>query len=131
MNAISRQFTHLGEIYQRFVDIGWRKDAERKRELVAARRALTEQLVALEHLVRDAPDTQIVSDLKREFGRRLSSLRSAIAYHQASWPAVRLQEGEEAEEYVHSSREVTNMFREFLHWGHKCFGAAGRSPDAV
>lgn len=131
MNAISRQFAHLGEIYRRFIDIGWRKDAERKRDLVAARRALGEQLVTLEHLVRDAPDTQIGSDLKREFGRRLSRLRSAIAYHQASWPAVLLQEGEGAAEYRYSAREVTDIFGDFLHWGHKYFGAIDRSRDAA
>jgi len=115
MERIAQQLTLLEETYRKFTEIGWRKDDERKRDLVATRRTLSEQLISLEQLVTDVSGPLIDPALKREFGIRLSKLRSEFAYHQASWPAVRLEE--ESAEYRRSSQQIDATFRDFIQWG--------------
>lgn len=119
MGAVTQQFSLLRETYQRFIDIAQRSDAGRKQDLVAARRILSQQLLDLETLVKSAPKDSIDTALARDFGKRLSHLRSKIAFHQASWPAVRLDEDPEA--YRESRTEVTQAYREFLDWGFSNF----------
>ncbi|MEZ5655606.1 MAG: hypothetical protein R3E04_06945 [Sphingobium sp.] len=110
-----QQLTLLEETYRKFADIGWRKDEERKRDLVETRRNLSEQLLDLERYVTDVSAPLMEASLKREFGARLSKLRSEIAYHQATWPAVRLEE--EPAEYRRATQQVEATFRDFIQWG--------------
>ena len=119
MEEMIRRFFQLGDIYQRFVDIRMRKDPERKRDLVIARRHLSEDLGALESYVRENHGMIADAAIEQDFRKRLSRLRSAIAYHQASWPAVRIDEDPGG--YRLTSIEFSDVFREFLEWGKRNF----------
>tara|TARA_R110000787_G_scaffold195982_1_gene307298 strand:+ start:1153 stop:1527 length:375 start_codon:yes stop_codon:yes gene_type:complete len=115
MEEMIRRFFQLGEIYQRLVDIRMRKDPERKRDLVIARRLLSQELGALESYVRENRGVIENATIEQDFRKRLSRLRSTIAYHQASWPAVRIDEDPGG--YRITSIEFSDVFREFLEWG--------------
>ena len=119
MEEMIRRFFQLGEIYQRLVDIRMRKDPERKRDLVIARRLLSEELGALESYVRENRGVIENSVIEQDFRKRLSHLRSTISYHQASWPAVRIDEDPGG--YRLTSIEFSDIFREFLEWGKRSF----------
>lgn len=119
MGAIAQQFSALGETYQRFLNIRARSDQERKRELVENRRRLAEQLGRLEELVIRNDESSVAPPLAMEFRKRLSKLRSTVSYHQASWPAVKIDEDPDG--YRRTSREAELMFHEFLVWGSRQF----------
>ena len=118
MSEMSRQFSALAEIFERFQQIRGRDDAQRKRDLVANRRRFAEQVGMLEEVLlkgNEAVDPSLASELYK----RLSRLRSTAAYHQASWPAVRIDEDPEG--YRASSNATHSAFRDFLQWGRGLF----------
>lgn len=119
MVSIAAQFSELAQTYHRFLDIRARRDPDRKRDLVAARRDLSAQLAALEETVKTGQNGEIDPLVKREFGIRLSRLRTASAYHQASWPAVRIDEDPDG--YQATSIDAANAFRDFLDWANREF----------
>ena len=119
MQAIAQQFGFLGQLYQQFVDISERDDPRRKQDLVTARRVLQERLQQLEIIVKEALEDMPNAELLRDFSTRLTQLRSSLAYHQGSWPAVLIDEDKEG--YRASLDEVQRVFADFLIWGKKSF----------
>lgn len=115
MGEITQQLSVLGETYQLFLEIAIREDVERKKDLVAARRMLANQLSHLENLIASDSNKSIDTDTAREFRKRLSYLRTAIAYHQASWPAIMIDD--DPASYRLTAREPAMAFRKFLEWG--------------
>lgn len=119
MQAIAQQFGLLGQIYHQFIDISKRDDPQRRQDLVTARRVLQERLLQLEVIVKEALGHVPDAELSREFSTRLTQLRSSLAYHQGSWPAVLIDEDKEG--YRASFDEVQQVFADFLIWGKKSF----------
>lgn len=119
MGQIAQQFSILGETLAAFRNIAARTDVERKKDLILTRRKLADQLKCLECLVRSGREGNTDPDVNREFNKRLSGLRTAIAFHQASWPAVTIDEN--PEEYSRTSEEPASIFALFLEWGRAHF----------
>ncbi len=124
METIARQLSLLEGTLNIFRDINLRTDPERKRDLVAARRILSERLGGLEGMISDMDERTIPPETVREFRKRLGYLRTAIAYHQALWPAVRIDE--DPEEYRRTAEKPSQAFREFIDWGYSNFAAPAR-----
>jgi hypothetical protein len=69
-----------------------RKDAERKADLVKARRRIAEQLGVVGGLIEREPSLSGDDDAKTRITRLFSAMRSQLAMHQANWPAIRIDD---------------------------------------
>ncbi|MBT2186989.1 hypothetical protein [Sphingobium nicotianae] len=94
--------------------IGLRTDQERKQALVHWRRQLSEQIGLLSPLIDQDPDLTRNLDMHRELSKRFTAMRYGLALHQASWPAVRIDEDPVA--YRASARDVQEKSRLFWQW---------------
>ena len=119
MGELSQQFSALAEIYERFQQIRNRDDAQRKQDLVANRRRFAEQVGALEDILLTGGAKAVDRSITNECHKRLSRLRTITAYHQASWPAVKIDEDPEG--YRASSNATHSAFHDFLQWGREQF----------
>ena len=107
-----RALDELEKIQADLGRISERTDDARRRDLVQLRRAASAQIALIgqlaEPLFADAPADHA------EFRRLFSSMRSAVALHQAEWPAVRLDTGDE--QFQRSSQNVRTANRTFVVW---------------
>ena len=112
--ALRSAIAQFEAIIAEMKEISRRSDSERRGELVRLRRALSNQVM----LVREAGATTfgdaIDDPLAREFRLRLSAVLSAIALHQANWPAVSIDEGSDA--FRASSANVAQVNASFVGW---------------
>lgn len=109
-SAISQLQQILDDLYQ----ISNRGDAERKLDLVQLRRQLSHQMQAIGDAVQTCPIFLRSPDLVREFREQFSLTRSAIALHQATWPAVSVDAGLDG--YRQSAAKVRATNLQFLRW---------------
>ena len=94
--------------------IGTRTDKERKQALVQSRRQLSEQIGVLGPIIDQDPELARDIDLQRELGRRFSAMRYGLAQHQASWPAVIIDENPVAyRESAHSVQQKSQLFWQY------------------
>jgi len=84
------------------IAIGRRTDPERKFDLVQHRRKFAEQMGHIGQLIDEEAALQRRPEMAMEMTSRLSAFRFAIGQHQASWPAVRIDE--DAQAYAESAR---------------------------
>ncbi len=96
------------------VAIGQRADPERKFDLVQLRRRFAEQMGQVSELIAQDAALQKRPDMAMEMHSRLSSFRFAIGQHQASWPAVRIDEDIVA--YTASARGTYARSDQFWSW---------------
>jgi hypothetical protein len=75
-------------IEREIVALGKRTDPARKLDLVKCRRRFAETIGELALLLDADVELQKNPDKRQEMGRFFSSFRYAIGQHQASWPAV-------------------------------------------
>ncbi len=101
-------------VARRLATVAKRRDAGRKRDLIAARRELAILTVTI--MAEGESYTPITSDPQRyaELRRRISGLRSVIADHQATWSAVSIDSDDAA--YRAASAHVQDSAREFMRW---------------
>jgi hypothetical protein len=105
-------------------DVARRNDDERLRELIALRRKLAEQIAVVGQLG-DAIFVQRGDDtLLRTYRSGFSRMRSAVALHQANWPAVML--GERPDEYRASAVTARDASREFIEWARRTLDSLPR-----
>ncbi len=102
------------EIERDLVAIGERTDTERKFDLVQCRRRFAEQMGQVSQMIDRDPHLQRHPDAAQQMHRLLSSFRFAIGQHQASWPAVRIDE--DAEAYAASARGTYVRSDQFWDW---------------
>ena len=102
------------DIERSLIAIGNRVDPERKLELVQCRRRFAEQMGHIGQLIDADPELQRHPELALEMSRLLSGFRFAIGQHQASWPAVRIDEDVIA--YAASARGTYVKSDLFWHW---------------
>lgn len=94
--------------------IAARADSGRRSELVVLRKRLSDQIVRMRDIgVRvftDGAGSTIVDD----FRSRLSTVLHLVAMHQASWPAVGIDEN--SADYSRSADNVAQANRAFIAW---------------
>ena len=95
-------------------DVGIRRDDNRKQALVTARRRLAEEVGKIGPLIEQDEELAKAPDKQRELARIFSSMRSALAQHQADWPAVTIDDDPEA--YRASSLRVRDKSDAFWTW---------------
>ncbi|WP_214622746.1 hypothetical protein [Sphingobium nicotianae] len=91
-----------------------RKDASQKPALIAMRRAFAKQVIAVAEAAGNDPGLRANPTLEAEFRQRLAQMRSGIALHQAKWPAVLLDDGND--EFRTSADAIIKTNREFAAW---------------
>lgn len=102
------------DIEQNLIAIGKRTDPARKADLVQWRRRFAEQMGQVSQLIDCEAALQKQPDIAMEMHSRLSSFRFAIGQHQASWPAVRIDE--DAAAYAASARGTYARSDQFWDW---------------
>jgi hypothetical protein len=112
--ALNDALRSCADIERQIFAIGARVDAQRKLDLVHARRKLAERLGSLISLLQDERALADVPEKREELGRLFSSFRYAIGQHQASWPAVRIEEDVAA--YAASARNTHAKSDQFWRW---------------
>lgn len=86
-------------------------ETDRRREAVQLRRLISERIPEISSLgdaVFTAPDTHVT--FRNEFAR----MRSAVAFHQASWPIVGIEPANP--QYQESVRAIREANRRFIDW---------------
>lgn len=91
-----------------------RSDAERKQALVNSRRQLSEQIGQLGPVIEGDVDLAQDPDKQKEISRLFTAMRYSLALHQASWPAVKIDEDPAA--YRASSLGVKEKSDAFWSW---------------
>ncbi len=91
-----------------------RTDPDRKRDLIMLRQQLSAQLAALHDGVLAGKSPLSSGSLNEEFRTRFSALRNSVAIHQASFPAVLLDDM--AKEYRASGLQSSARLRDMIVW---------------
>ena len=108
------EFDAIDAIARRLAAIATRRDAERKQDLIVARRELAAHVVTVMTIGEHYPPIRRDEALYAELRQRLNQLRAAIADHQARWSAVTIDSDDAA--YVASSDAVQAAGRDFMQW---------------
>jgi hypothetical protein len=112
--ALLRELRTLEQIQTELTQLSTRHDAARKAETVKLRRQLAHQLGVLGNLGTAVLSVEADKQLYEAYRSRLSVMRSAIALHQAEWPAVTLDDA--PQEYHLSAQRVLKAKQEFTPW---------------
>lgn len=96
------------------IAIGKRTDPQRKFDLVQHRRKFAEQMGQVSQAIDGDLALQRRPEMVMEMNSRLSAFRFAISQHQASWPAVRIDE--DAVAYAESARGTYAKSDQFWNW---------------
>ena len=102
------------DIERNLIAIGKRTDPERKWDLVQQRRRFAEQMGQVSQLIAADAALQRQPEMVMQMNSRLSDFRFAIGQHQASWPAVRIDE--DARAYAESARGTYAKSDQFWEW---------------
>ncbi|MBO9574408.1 MAG: hypothetical protein J7494_01595 [Sphingobium sp.] len=102
------------DIEREIIALGRRADPARKLDLVQCRRRFAENIGTLAQLIDAEHELKKSPDKLQEMGRLFSSFRYAIGQHQASWPAVRIDEDLIA--YSASAHATYAKSGLFWHW---------------
>lgn len=96
------------------IAIGKRTDPQRKFDLVQHRLKFAKQMGQISQAIEGDFALQRRPDMAMEMTSRLSAFRFAISQHQASWPAVRIDEDPAA--YAESARGTYAKSDRFWDW---------------
>lgn len=106
--------THYAELEGAVVSAGRRSDADRKLDLVRARRKFAEQLGLLGLLIIQDRKLAETPDMQQDMNRLFTAFRFALGQHQANWPAVRIDEDPAG--YARSAWEAYAKSDQFWAW---------------
>lgn len=105
---------HYTQVERKLEEIGRRTDEARKHDLVRCRRLLSEQVGHLGQIIDNDGHLARHPDLQQDLNRLFAAMRYSLAIHQASWPAVRIDEDIIA--YRQSAAQVQAKSRAFWGW---------------
>ena len=105
---------HYAEMEAAVVSAGRRSDADRKLDLVRARRKFAEQLGLLGLLIVQDRKLAETPDIQQDMNRFFTAFRFALGQHQANWPAVRIDEDPKG--YARSAWEAYTKSDQFWAW---------------
>ncbi|MCW3848619.1 hypothetical protein OF829_15390 [Sphingomonas sp. LB-2] len=106
----------LQRLHADFAVIAARTDDGRRKDLIALRRVLAEQIAVVGNLA-DPFFATLGDELSRTYRAKFSQVRSAAAMHQANWPAVRIGEANDA--YLASAKIVRETNHDFVAWAQR------------
>lgn len=112
--AIARELDVLEGIQGELIALSTRSDANRRFDLVKLRRRLSSQIGEVGSVTEAVLSAIADADTLQMYREKFSRVRSATAIHQASWPAVTLDERKD--EYLESAMGVNACHREFIMW---------------
>lgn len=98
----------------RLAAIASRTDAQRKQDLITARRELAMRIMTVMTIGAEYRPLRDHPVHYPELRQRVTAMRAAIADHQAQWSAVAIDSDDAA--YVASSSAVQAMGRELMGW---------------
>ncbi|MBO9671306.1 MAG: hypothetical protein J7485_12390 [Sphingobium sp.] len=113
-SALQSALQACSDTERSLIAIGKRTDPERKFDLVQHRRKFAEQMGHVSQMIDQDGALQRRPDMVMEMNSRLSAFRFAIGQHQASWPAVRIDE--DAHAYAESARGTYAKSDQFWNW---------------
>ena len=102
------------DIEREIIALGRNPDPARKLQLVQCRRRFAENIGELAPLIDSDEALLDRPEQHREMSRLFSTFRYAIGQHQATWPAVRIDEDVRA--YTQSARETYAKSDMFWNW---------------
>lgn len=111
---LSADLATFGQIISELSAIAGRTDPERRSELVTLRKKLSDHIARMRDTGVQAFTDVGEAELASEFRSRLSNVLNLVALHQASWPAVTIDEGNAA--YRTSAGKVAETNRAFIDW---------------
>ncbi len=112
--ALLKAIENLSELQAKLSALSARDDDARRLDMVKLRRQLSEYLQIVRIAADEDKTLQNNPDLALEFRKRFSAMRSAIAFHQASWPAVSMDRNNF--KYTESAANVGKLNRDFAAW---------------
>jgi len=89
-------------------------DPSAKARLLAMRRRYAAHLIAVSEAIDQDAGLRADPELAHEFRGRFSQMRTMIAFHQAKWPVVLLDEA--GQEFRDSARAVIESNHAFVTW---------------
>lgn len=113
-SALHDALQDCSDTERNLIAIGKRTDPERKFDLVQHRRKFAEQMGKVSQFIDQDAALQRRPEMVMEMNSRLSAFRFAISQHQASWPAVRIDEDVHA--YAESARGTYAKSDQFWIW---------------
>ena len=113
--AVRQAIDALEQTLHEIGRVAVRTDADRKRDLIEQRRALSARMTEVQQRG-IAPGSPFAADqaLLVEFQRNFSKMRNAVALHQATWSVVLIDDSPEG--YLESSQSASTALREFIAW---------------
>jgi hypothetical protein len=116
----------LNALHERIGSIALSVDADRRQELVDARRELAHCIGEISQAADALLPTICDAAAITEYRQHLGAMRSSAALHQASWPAISMTADRAG--YAASSGQVRDAHRAFDGWMRRTIsGATGRS----
>lgn len=113
-SALKDALQACSDTERNLIAIGKRTDPQRKFDLVQHRVKFAEQMGQVSQLIDRETALQHRPEMVMEMNGRLSAFRFAISQHQASWPAVRIDE--DAAAYAESARGTYAKADQFWNW---------------
>ena len=109
---VLNELDRLEAVQKDLAAVSSRADDQRAHDLIRLRRELSQQIGRLGGVAEGYFAGLGDAALTQQFRTRFSTMRSRAATHQASWPAVRLNEADES--YQQSVRAVREANRAFV-----------------
>ena len=110
---IHQELQKLEQVQAELALIATRTDDRRRHDLVQLRRKLSDQIARVDQAV-SAFILAHSPDIARPYRAIFSRMRSVLAQHQGTWPAVRIDE--DAEQYRESLSHVHDASRDWVAW---------------
>lgn len=124
--TLLRELDLLEKVQGDLAAIATRTDAERKHDMIRLRKALADQIAMVGRVADEVIAAVGDAGFAREFRNRFSQMRSTTAFHQARWPAVRLDDY--VEDYRESAKTVRETNRAFIAWARATIPALDLKP---
>lgn len=110
---LSASFEEFERLQSSFAQNSGQQDPNWRRNLIGLRRELQDSLIAIRAALQNLEGDQGHSAATLQLASALSSIRSAIALHQAEWPAVAIDTSDAGYRLAAKElRSATKAFRE-------------------
>jgi hypothetical protein len=113
-SKLEEELKRLTVIKNALSNLAVQSDDDKRSELVNLRRRLAEQMAVVSKAAETDPKLLGDALLAFEFRSKFSAMRSAIASHQANWPAVKIDHADPR--FRQSAASAVRADKEFADW---------------